>query len=229
MQYLANWVHVAGEDWRERVAGWFAGSGCDLWVIQREVTDPLDYVRLWLADAAEGNDPHRAAAWLTWFEQHKIEAIGFGIVTARLSGRDDPIVVCEDLRQRHDEPLGDEIAAWFDRQERLAETDIAALLSTRFRAADGLILKQEASWSTDGWVVDRQLLELTTGLRWIEEIDPLIVSLVAGCDGNTTLRDQVALLAAAHEAPAELLGASLVGVVRHLVTRGILLPSPYER
>src|SRR5690606_20625107 len=44
LQYLANWAHVAGEDWRERVAGWFAGTGCDVWVIQREVTDPLSYV-----------------------------------------------------------------------------------------------------------------------------------------------------------------------------------------
>ena len=27
LQLLANWVHVEGEDWEERVAGWFAGTG----------------------------------------------------------------------------------------------------------------------------------------------------------------------------------------------------------
>jgi methylase of polypeptide subunit release factors len=224
LQFLANWVHVAGEDWRDRVSGWFAGSGCDLWVVQREVTHPLDYVRLWLADAAEGHDPHRAAAWLEWFDQHKIEAVGFGLVTARLSGRDEPIVVCEELYQSHDDPLGGEVAAWFDRQDWLAATDLPTLLDTRFRVAPGVLLKQEAFLADGGWSVDRQLLELTTGLHWIEEIDPLIVSLVGGCDGTVPLRDQIALLAAAHEAPVELLGPALAGMVRHLVERAILLP-----
>src|SRR5262249_12448485 len=44
IQFLANWLHVRGEDWAERVAGWFAGSGLDVWVIQREVSDPHSYV-----------------------------------------------------------------------------------------------------------------------------------------------------------------------------------------
>lgn len=224
LQYLANWVHVAGEDWRDRVAAWFAGTGCDLWVIQREVTHPLDYVRLWLADAAEGHDPQRAAAWLEWFDHHKIEAVGFGLISARRADRDDPIVVCEELYQSHDDPLGGEVASWFDRQAWLASTPLSSLLATRFRVAPGVVLKQEASFAAGGWNVDRQMLELTTGLHWIEEIDPLIVSLVGGCDGTVPLRDQIALLAAAHDAPVDLLGAALAGMVRHLVERGILEP-----
>ena len=57
LQFLANWVHVEGEEWEDRVAGWFAGTGMDVWAIQREVQDPLDYVRLWIADASENHDP----------------------------------------------------------------------------------------------------------------------------------------------------------------------------
>src|SRR5437763_1380735 len=53
MQYLATWLHVAGEDWAARVAGWVAGTGLDAWIIQREVTDPVAYVQLWLADAGQ--------------------------------------------------------------------------------------------------------------------------------------------------------------------------------
>jgi methylase of polypeptide subunit release factors len=225
LQYLANWAHVAGEQWQDRVAGWFAGSGCDLWVIQREFSDPLEYVRLWLSDAAEEHDPQRAATWLNWFDRHKIEGVGFGLITARLTHRDDPIMVCEDLRQSTDQPLGDQVEAWFDRQEWLAAHDLDALLATRFRTDGGLVLRQEATMGAEGWAVDRQLLELTTGLRWTEEIDPLIVSLVGGCDGTVSLRDQVTLLAAAHEAPAELLGPALAGMVRHMVERGMLMPA----
>ncbi|WP_211240923.1 DUF7782 domain-containing protein [Hamadaea tsunoensis] len=225
LQYLANWVHVAGERWEDRVTGWFAGTGCDLWVIQREVTEPLDYVRLWLADASEGHDPRRAAAWLDWFDQHKIEAVGFGLITARLSGRDDPTVVCEDLRQTIAGPLGPEVEQWYARQDWLAAHDLEHLLGTRFRLADGVILRQEAVLGPDGWAVERQILEQQHGLRWAEEIDPLIVSLVGGCDGTVPLRELVALLATAHEAPAELLGVALSGMVRHLVERGILIPA----
>ncbi|NUR69986.1 MAG: methyltransferase [Hamadaea sp.] len=225
LQYLANWVHVAGEDWAERVAGWFAGTGCDLWVIQREVTEPLDYVRLWLYDAAEGHDPQRAAAWLDWFDRNKIESIGFGLISARYSGSDDPVVVCEDAFQRLDPPVGEQVAAWFDRQDRLSDVDLQGLLDLRLRTAPGLRLRQDATMSPDGWAVERQILELTDGMHWAEEIDPLIVSLVGGCDGSTSLRDLVGLLAAAHEAPSELLALSLAGIVRHLITRGLLLPT----
>ncbi len=94
LQFLANWMHVEGEDWEDRVAGWFAGSGMDLWAIQREVQDPLDYVRLWLADASEKHDPHRAAQWLDWFAEHRITAVGFGLITARNNGAAAPPVVC---------------------------------------------------------------------------------------------------------------------------------------
>src|SRR2546421_2427587 len=120
MQYLANWLHVAGEDWTARVAGWVAGTGLDTWVIQREVTDPVSYVRLWQADAAQ--DATRTAAWLDWFDAHKVEAIGFGLVTLRHGGHADPTVRIEDLRQAVDQPLGEQVAAWFDRQDRLRGT-----------------------------------------------------------------------------------------------------------
>ena len=39
LQVLANWAHVAGQDWTERMGGWIAGSGCDAHVVQREVLD----------------------------------------------------------------------------------------------------------------------------------------------------------------------------------------------
>jgi methylase of polypeptide subunit release factors len=221
IQFLANWVHVAGEDWEDRVAGWFAGTGMDVWAIQREVQDPLDYVRLWLADASEGHDPIRAAQWLDWFAHNNIEAVGFGVVTARLSGVDDPTVVCEDLRQQVEPPLGDRVAEWFDRRDWLRGNDA---LAARYRLADGLQLRQEATMGDEGWAVDRQLLALPRGLRWVEEIDPLILSMVSGCTGVVPMRDQLSLLAQAHGVPVEDLEKALMPVIDHLVERGMLIP-----
>ncbi|MDZ5443194.1 methyltransferase [Micromonospora sp. 4G57] len=224
MQYLANWVHVTGEEWDERVAGWFAGTGLDAWVIQREVADPMAYVNLWLTDVGEAADPQRMAAWLDWFDAHKVEAIGFGIVSLRRAGHDEPVVRVEDLRQRVEPPMGDHIAAWFDRQDWLRVRDTDALLAARYRAAEGLQLRQEATMGDEGWAVDRQVLAMPRGLRWSEEIDPLVLALVGGADGRLPLRDQLALLAAAHDvAPGEL--AEAAGpIVAHLVERSIIEP-----
>ena len=159
MQFLANWVHVAGEDWEDRVAGWFAGTGLDAWVIQREVADPLAYVELWLADAGETADPQRAAAWLDWFDAHKVEAVGFGLVTLRRGGHADPVVRVEDLRQQVQPPLG-------DAGGRLVRpAGLAAAHATPRRCSPratgpptGLQLRQEATMGDDGWAVDRQVL-----------------------------------------------------------------------
>ncbi|TDC75638.1 methyltransferase domain-containing protein [Micromonospora sp. KC606] len=224
MQYLANWVHVAGEDWGERVAGWFTGTGLDAWVIQREVADPMAYVNLWLTDVGEAADPQRMATWLDWFDAHKVEAIGFGIVSLCRSGHADPVVRVEDLRQRVEPPMGERIAAWFDRQDFLRVRDTDALLAQRYRAAEGLQLRQEATMGDDGWAVDRQVLAMPHGLRWTEEVDPLVLALVSGCDGRLALRDQLALLAAAHDVPAEELAEAAGPIVAHLVERGIIAP-----
>src|SRR5206468_657053 len=102
LQFLANWLHVTGEDWADRVAGWFAGTGMDVWVIQREVSDPMAYIDLWLTDAGEGGagrNPQRTAAWLDWFDAHKVESVGFGLVTAKNNQNLDPVVRVETLRQ----------------------------------------------------------------------------------------------------------------------------------
>ncbi|MFG2046382.1 methyltransferase [Micromonospora sp. NPDC048935] len=222
MQYLANWVHVAGEEWDERVAGWFAGTGLDAWVIQREVADPMAYVDLWLTDVGETADPQRMAAWLDWFDAHKVEGIGFGIVSVRRGGHTDPVVRVEDLRQRVQPPLGDHIAAWFDRQDFLRVRDTEALLAERYRAAEGLQLRQEATMGDEGWAVDRQVLAMPHGLRWTEEIDPLVLALVGGADGRLPLRDQLALLAAAHDVEPDEMAEAAGPIVAHLVERGFI-------
>ncbi|GAB3173327.1 methyltransferase [Micromonospora palomenae] len=224
MQYLANWVHVAGEEWHERVTGWFAGTGLDAWVIQREVADPMAYVNLWLTDVGEATDPQRMAAWLDWFDAHKVEAIGFGIVSLRRSGHADPVIRVEDLRQRVEPPMGDRVATWFDRQDFLRVRDTDALLAERYRAAEGLQLRQEATMGDEGWAVDRQVLTMPHGLRWSEEVDPLVLALVGGCDGRLALRDQLALLAAAHDVTRQELAEAAGPIVAHLIERGIIEP-----
>src|SRR5262249_38304196 len=121
-----------------------------------------------------------------------------------------------------DAPLGPEVAAWFDRQDWLRGGE---LLDKTLRTADDLQLRQEATMGKDGWEVGRQVLALTGGLRWVEEVDPVALALIGGCNGSVSLRALVDLLAAAHDLPAETLAEVAVPLVAHLVERGILLPA----
>ena len=228
MQYLANWLHVSGRDWRERVREWVDGTGCDAWIIQRDVSDPVDYVNLWRRDASEPADPARAGEWLDWFDANRVEAVGFGVVTLRRRGRDDPAVRVEELAQTVEPPLGEAVAEWFDRWDWLADRrsdGYAPLLSERLRRAPDLRLTQHAGHDGEDWTVDRQVLALTGGLRWAEEVDPVALALVSGADGKSPARDQLAVLAAAFDVPEAELAATAAPVLASMVERGFLLPA----
>jgi hypothetical protein len=72
--------------------------------------------------------------------------------------------------------------------------------------------------------VDRQVLTLTEGLRWAEEVDPVALALVSGADGTVPMRDQIAVLASAFDTAPPLFAAMAGPLLAHLVERGFLIP-----
>ncbi|HET6625046.1 MAG TPA: class I SAM-dependent methyltransferase [Nocardioidaceae bacterium] len=130
-QVLANWAHHAHEPWEQRLTGWLEGSGCDAWVVQREVADPAEYVELWLKDAGvHGAEDYvrRYDTWMSWFDEQGVEAVGFGWLNLRRTDRDVPVLRLEDWPYAVQQPLGDEVAAWADRTDFLEETSDMGLL-----------------------------------------------------------------------------------------------------
>src|SRR4051794_26812648 len=88
-QVLANWMILREVPWDERLATWTEGSGCDTWVVQREVLDPAQYVELWLKDAGlhgAGDYRERYDTWLSWLDEQGVEGVGFGWINLRASG-----------------------------------------------------------------------------------------------------------------------------------------------
>lgn len=221
---LASWLHVAGEDWADRVSRWLPPD-TDAWFVQRDVADPELYVGTWLRDA--GIDPRseegraKAGAWLDWFRERRVEGVGFGFVTLRRGADGAPTVVCEDLRQAYDDPLGAEAAAWLDRARWLREHG-TELLDTSFRVPDTVVLERIDSPGDEGWVTDVLRLHRTDGPGWQHELDELSSALLAGCRGALPLRDLLALLAAAHGEDPDALTAAALPAVTQLVRHGML-------
>jgi methylase of polypeptide subunit release factors len=210
-QLLANWLHVRGDDWRDRVGGWLP-EGCDALVLQREVQDPAEYVALWQRDAADASR-ERAGEWLDWFAAHDVEGVGFGIVTLRNGGSRQRV---EDARQPVAQPLGPDLARWLDL------TLPVDLLDATPRVAADVTLEQTATATNEGWDVAAQAVQRHTGLCDRAELDAVGVALLGGCDGSRTLRDLVAVLASAYGVDADALGAGAVAAIGDLAERGFV-------
>lgn len=226
-QLLASWLHVKGEDWADRVQRWLP-PGTDAWFVQRDVAEPSLYVGTWLRDA--GIDPRsplgraKAAAWLDWFAEEKIDGVGFGFVTLRRAGVTHPTVVCEDLRHAYDDPLGPEAGAWLDRVSWLREHE-DELLETRFRVPPTVLLERVDQLGDEGWEATVRRLHRTDGPGWQHEVDELAAALLAGCQGALPLSDLVELLAAAHGRPADELATAALPMIRELLRHGMVEPA----
>jgi hypothetical protein len=225
---LANWLHVEGEDWRERIAPWVRRTGCDAWVVQREVQDPAEYAELWLRDAGDHGTPQyisRYRAYLDYFEENRIEAVGFGWITLRATGAEIPTLRLEELTGHVDQPLGVLVPGWFDRQAFLRDTSDEELLAATLRAADGLVLEQRAQPGADGWSPLSTKFRQTTGLHRSGDTDPVGVALLGALDGTETLGDVFAQIAVDFGLSGAALREGGVDTVRSLIEEGFLTVS----
>jgi methylase of polypeptide subunit release factors len=228
-QLLGSWLHVAGEDWPDRVRSWLP-PGVDAWVLQREVADPALHVGTWQRDA--GLDPaapatrEQAGAWLDWLQRERVEAVGFGFVTlCRTDG--PPTVVVEDLAGELDGPLGPEVEGWLDRVDWLrAHAGDRELLGARLVLARTVALESCAEPGADGWAKVGSAVTRRDGPRWRHEVDSPAAALLAGCQGALPLGELVELLALAHDRPTGELVAATLPAVRELVRHGLLVPAP---
>jgi methylase of polypeptide subunit release factors len=227
-QLLANWLHVRGADWEARLEGWVTGTGCDALVVQRELQDPAEYAALWLRDSGDDHDPDGDTyarlydEWLAWFDEHHVEAIGFGLISLRSNGSDRPVVSLENHPQPVEQPIGPTLGSWLTRAAALRDLNDDDLLHTALGVADDVRLEQRAE-PGDGWEVVAQTLLQEGGLRRRAGIDELGLALVAGCNGAQTVAGLLDVLATAYEIDSDDLRDDGLPLVRGLVQDGYLL------
>lgn len=226
-QVLANWIVNDRSDWRERIGAWVAATGCDAWVVQREIADPAEYVSLWLADSGESGTAEAAqvaAEWLDYLAAANVVGIGMGLVTLRRSGTDDPDIVLDELTAAGDEVTGSETAAFLARRGWLRGRTDADLLATRFSLSPGDLLEQRSLPGHQGWTTVLRRLHRPGGPGASVQLDEWGQALLGGCTGEVPLAIQVTLLAAAHGVDEHALAAAVLPAVRVGVTRGLLHP-----
>jgi Methyltransferase small domain len=223
-QVLANWVHRRGEPWQERVAGWLEGSGCDAWVVQREAADPAEYVELWLKDSGVHGRPdyaERYDAWLSWFDEQHVEAVGFGWLHLRRVDR-RPVLHLEEWPYEVEQPLGAEVADRSRRTDFLAVTSDEALRASRLTTR--VDVRQESHGEPGAADPESIVLRQQRGMRRARQVDTVEAGLVGACEGDLTVAEILDALASLLDGDAAALRRDRLGAVRELVADGYLLP-----
>ncbi|MBV9830328.1 MAG: methyltransferase [Marmoricola sp.] len=223
-QVLANWVIARDRPWDERLADWI--SGCDAWAVQREVLDPPAYVELWLKDA--GLHPstggtvedyrRRYNAWLAWFDEQGVEAVGFGWISLRATGA-EPVLRLEEWPYEIEQPLGEEVAAYFSRSDALRRLSDDDLLAGKLVARPDL--RQETYGAPGAADPEQVVLRQQRWMRRARQADTVEAALVGACDGELTLAQILDALGRLLETTSDLRAAYLP-VVRELVAEGFL-------
>lgn len=181
-QLLANWLHVDGVPWEERVGAWV--DGCDAWIVQRDVQDPAEYAELWLRDSSEAGTPGypaRYEAWLDEFERRDVTGIGFGWITLRRS--ESPAVRIEELRHAVEQPVG---AYAHEVLDGLAKAEKFSTACGRpIAAVPGLVQEQIGRPGAED--PERIVLRQTDRLRRAAGVGTVEAALAGVCDGTLPL------------------------------------------
>ena len=215
---LVNWLHVEGEDGDERVRSWFAGTGCDGWVVQRELAAPEDYVTAWLRDTDEGpRFDELFEQWVGWFAERRVEAVAFGVVALRAGGTER--VALDVVDQPVAATWGEQVAQRFAAMDLLGDS----LLDRRLRLRDDVRLSSTSRPAQGEWLPVAQRLVQETGLRWSGGVDLYGAALLAGCDGTRPLGSLVDVLAAATGLSTGEAVEQVLPVVERLVEQGFLV------
>jgi len=232
-QICCEWIHPAGEDWRNRLSAWFERTGCDAWVLHTTTADPAGYAERWIEDSEPAAGEHSGDlfnSYLDYYESERIEAIGSGLVALRKrEGRANWIAI-EDAPEWQSQEFGAEIELGFRLRDYLEEAGgPAGLLAGRFEASPDLVLEQTLQPRAGQWQPAAARLRLTRGLQFSGNVDGRVAEIVSRCDGVTPLAEVFRSLAASLGLEPGRITAGGLEVVRQLVRQGFLLPKGFIR
>lgn len=227
-QLLGNWETRGGIDGLDRVRAWVESSDVplDVWVVEREQLDPIQYAEMWIRDGGTvpGSARHDAllGAWLDDFAERGVSAIGFGYVLLRRAADEPTLARYERVPQPipSEGGLGIHLAEALAAHDRLAAMDDDALAEATLRTAPDVT---EARHHLPG-VADPQVIELRQGGGFGRALqaDPGLAALVGACDGDLPVGPLIAAIADLLEVDGAALRAELLPRVRELIVDGFL-------
>lgn len=227
-QMICEWVNLKGQTWQERVAEWFDGTDCDVWVLKHYTRNPLAYAQTRLRETFQDSPETDIAAYSEWMEYYReqgVEAMHGGLITLRRRGGAKRWLKIEELNETTQEPVGEAILQRFAARAFLeSHASDEQLLAITPKLAPEIRLEQECQWSESRWRTLFLRLRLVKGLRHVIGVDKDVAEFLAQLDGHRTLAEVIRELAAKVEVDEAQVQAECLSVVRLLIERGFLRP-----
>lgn len=229
LQMLCNWVEIKGVPWQERLETWFAGSGCNGWVIRSETLDAQTYIKTWIRHteqgASEENFAQRFDAWLAYFQKHDIDAVGAGLITMKKASDAKNWFKAEHGPENMLGPCGEDICLGYNLKDFLENhKDDQTLLDLTFQPALQLRLERFSRPSGNGWIDASIRLKMIKGFEWAADIDPFVADMIGNCDGKRPLGLLLEQMARSLEKSPSDIAPVFFKVVRGLIEKGFLIP-----
>ncbi len=225
-QILCNWCQFAGEDWRDRLAGWCEGTGCDVWVMRSESRDAATYASTWIQHT-ERDLPERLVErfdeWMRYYEDQRIESVGAGLITMRRRAGSSHWFRAEEAPEKMLGPCGGDILKSFEARDWMEQTvDERRWLASAFRLNPGIRLEQTFHPGADGWEPEEVRLSRTSGLAYAVRVDVAVANLLAQCDGTRPLGELASAMAESLATDPNSLAAPTCTLARNFVECGFL-------
>jgi methylase of polypeptide subunit release factors len=227
-QAICEWVQVAGEPAEARLAEWFHGSSCDVWVLHVYSMDPSWYAQTRLRESPEaspGADAQTYEEWVGYLRERRVEAVHGGLIAMRR--REDALfghaLRIETLREPARGAIGDAVIAAFAGMELLAERAAAdVMLGARLRVRPDVRLETVAAPIGGEWQPQTVVLRQATGLRRAIELAPSSAGALALLDGTRTIGEVCREMAQAGGVTLDRVEAEMLRACRRLIELGFL-------
>ncbi|QEG01401.1 N5-glutamine S-adenosyl-L-methionine-dependent methyltransferase [Stieleria maiorica] len=227
-QTICEWVELEGQDWQDRLRSWFAGSGCDVWVLSANRQFPSTYARSVLSQSIDDESElsTQQQQWEQYLRQRGVAAIQGGFIFLRRRRGNNWFDFTE-LTKPVREPIGDAIAQGFASRDIVFGSDgDDRLLSSRLAVADGLRQVETSHWKDFRWKRDSIVLHLDKGLPVTIGIDGYIRTLIEQFDASRNVQQCLDLFSKEIGLPIETGRKKGLDVVRSMLKNGILVAMP---
>jgi hypothetical protein len=225
-QVICEWAEVRGTDWRERIADWCAGTGCDAWVLKANSQLPENYAQGRIRERdQEGGLAGQTdfGQWMEYYRRRDVTRIHGGMIALRRRAGAN-WVHFEDVTETVSGPFGEYVFAGFARHE-LRQAPDATLRTMRLRLAEQVRLEQQSRVVDGQWRPETAQLRLAGGLPQVLGLEGDWAALLTQFDGRHPVDAVSAELAAVLGLPLMQVQSELLAAVRRLVERGFLEPS----
>lgn len=219
LQLLTNWAILDGP-WEERLREWVP-EGCDAWFIERERLDIYSYIEMWLTDAGLAGTPRWRAAydeWLAYFDRLGIRAVGMGWVQITRAERAEPHLRFESWPHAVAQPVGDVFARNAD-AVTASLLPLGELLAASPRLVD---VEQEMIGRPGAEDPEHVVFRQRVGLLRAVKADTALAAVLGALDGDLTLGQVLAAVAAVLEVDPAELAAGVLPEVRNALLDQLL-------